>query len=114
MLLQPSVKYTSHIWLQIDGPTLRDMDMGVLSQMAPEATRAECKLLLRSTRDMETSANMLLQLSTTNEGLLHQLNMWFPGKFRAAVAEPLYAHDDTTVVQATHKVSSIPMNALTW
>ena len=82
--------------------------MEALSEMAPDATRAECKLLLRSTRDMETSAKSALQLSTTNEGLLQQLNMWFPGKFRAAVGEPLYAHDDTTVVQATHKVSSIP------
>ena len=41
------------IWLQIDGPTLQDMDMQDVSEVAPDATRAECKLLLRSARDMQ-------------------------------------------------------------
>jgi len=52
-----------------------------------------------------TTQISLLSLSTENEGLLQQLNTWFPGRFRAAVGTPLYAHDDTTVVQATHKTA---------
>ena len=41
------------IWLQIDGSTLRDMGMEDLSDIAPDATRVECKLLVRSIRDIE-------------------------------------------------------------
>ena len=39
-------------------------------------------------------------------GLLRQLNTWFPGEFRAIADAPLYARAETTVVQATYKVSS--------
>ena len=101
------MKYLESIWLQIDGATLRDMSMEEILQVSPRATRVECKLLLRIIRDMTTITQIsLLSLSTGNEGLLQQLNTWFPGRFRAAVGTPLYAHDDTTVVRATHKVSS--------
>ena len=79
-----------------------------MADIAPGATRAETKLLLRSIRDIQAATEVSLQqLSTENEGLLRQLNKWFPGKFRAAVAEPLYSHDDTTVVRSTHKVISV-------
>jgi len=40
-------------------------------------------------------------------GLLRQLNAWFPGEFRSIADPPLYARDDTTVVRATHKVSTM-------
>ena len=39
--------------------------------------------------------------------LLRQLNAWFPGEFRSIKDSPLYAREDTTVVQATHKVSEM-------
>ena len=81
--------------------------MGDIQEISPLACRIECKLLLCIIRDMTTTTQIsLLSLLTENEGLLKQLNTWFPGRFRAAVGTPLYAHDDTTVVRATHKVSS--------
>jgi len=90
----------------INGATLRDMNMVDIEEISPRASRVECKLLLRIIRDMTTTTQIsLLGLSTENEGLLEQLNTWFPGRFRAAVGTPLYAHDDTTVVQATHKTA---------
>ena len=77
-------------------------------EIAPDATRAETKLLLRSIRDMQAATEVSLQqLSTENEGLLRQLNKWFSGKFRTAIGTPLYAHEETTVVQSTHKVISV-------
>ena len=82
------------------------MSMEEIPQVAPGATRVEYKVLWRSIQDIEAATQISLQsLSTENEGLLRQLNNWFPGKFRAAVGTPLYAHDDTTVLRATHKVS---------
>ena len=76
-----------------------------LAEIAPDATRAETKLLLRSIRDIQVATEVSLQqLSTENEGLLRQLNKWFSGKFRTATGTPLYAHDETTVVRAAHKV----------
>ena len=61
--------------------------------------------LLRSIQDIRVATEVSLhKLPTENEGLLRQLNMWFPGRFRTATGTPLYAHDETTVVQATHKV----------
>lgn len=56
-----------------------------------------------------TLAHGLAPQNPSNTGLLRQLNVWFPGEFRAIVDPPLYARADTTVVQATHKVS---LNAL--
>ena len=93
--------------MQVDGAALRDLNMEDIAEIAPGATRAETKLLLRSIRDMQVATEVSLQqLSTENEGLLRQLNKWFPGKFRTAIGTPLYAHDETTVVRATHKVSA--------
>ena len=84
------------------------MSMEDVLELSPHATRAECKLLQRIIRDKRATQIYLQNLSTENEGLLRQLNTLFPGKFRAAVGAPLYMHDDTTVVQSTHKVSSVP------
>ena len=80
-----------------------------VQEYAPQCTRVECKLLLRRIQDITAVTEVSLQvplqnLSTDHDGLLRQLNMWFPGKFRAALGTPLYVHDDTTVVRATHKV----------
>ena len=96
------------IYLQIDGAALRDLKVEDIAEIAPRATRAESKLLLRVIQDIQVATEVSLhQLSTENEGLLRQLNKWFPGKFRTAIGTPLYAHDETTVVQATHKVISV-------
>ena len=48
-----------------------------------------------------------MQNPTNTGSLLSQLNVWFPGEFRSIVDPPLYAREDTTVVQATHKVSAM-------
>ena len=81
------------------------MNMEEILQISPSSTRAECKALLRSIANIEAATELSVQnLSTDHDGLLRQLNMWFPGKFRAALGTPLYVHDDTTVVRATHKV----------
>ena len=95
--------------MQIDGATLRGLKPEDIEDIAPGVTRVEKKLLLRSIQDMTAVAEVsLYDVSTDNEGLLRQLNTWFPGKFRAASGDPLYAHDETKVVLATHKVSSMP------
>ena len=47
-----------------------------------------------------------LQNPLGTAGLLRQLKTWFPGEFRAIADAPMYARGETTVVQATHKVSS--------
>ena len=76
-----------------------------LVDISPQSTRIERKLLLRYIQDIEAAAQVTLDsLSTEHEELRRQLNVWFPGKFRAASGTPLYTHDDTTVVRATHKV----------
>ena len=96
------------ICLQVDGATLLDLKMEDLAEIAPGATRAETKLLRRIIRDIQVATEVSLQqLSTENEGLLRQLNKWFPGKFRTAIGTPLYVHDETTVVRAAHKVISM-------
>ena len=96
------------ICVQVDGTALRDLKMEDIGEVAPDATRAESKLLLRSIRDIQVATEVSLQqLSTENEGLLRQLNKWFPGKFRTAIATPVYAHEETTVVRSTHKVISV-------
>ena len=46
-----------------------------------------------------------MQNPSNTSALLRQLNVWFPGEFRAIVDTPLYARGETTVVQATHRVS---------
>ena len=95
--------------MQIDGATLQGLKPEDISDIVPGATRVETKLLLRGIKDMTAVAEISLHnVSTDNEGLLRQLNTWFPGKFRAASGNPLYAHDETKVVLATHKVSSVP------
>ena len=79
-----------------------------IAEIALDATRAETRLLLRIIRDIKAATEVSLQqISTENEGLLRQLNKWFPGKFRTATGTPMYAHDDTTVVRAAHKVISV-------
>ena len=93
------------VCLQINGAVLRDLKIGDIAEIAPRATRVERKLLLRTIQDIQAATEVSLQkLSTENEGLLRQVNELFPGKFRTATGTPLYAHDDTTVVQAKHKV----------
>ena len=96
------------IGLQINGAVLRQLKMGDIAEIAPRATRVERKLLLRTIQDIRIATEVSLRkLSTENEGLLRQLNEWFPGNFRTATGTPLYAHEDTTVVQATHKVVAV-------
>ena len=96
------------ICLQINGAVLRDLKTQDILDIAPRATRVESKLLLRTVKDMQVATEVSLQkLSTENEGLLRQLNTWFAGNFRTATGTPLYAHDETTVVQAIHKVISV-------
>jgi len=90
----------------IDGADLRDMEMQDIAEIATRATSAERKLLLRIIHDIQVPLGASLQsLPQENEGLLRQLNAWFPGKFRAAIGTPLYGHDETTLVQATHKTA---------
>ena len=48
-----------------------------------------------------------MQNATNTGGLLRHLNVWFPGEFRSNKDPPLHARNDTTVVQATHKVSAM-------
>ena len=96
------------ICLQINGADLRDLNMKDIAAIAPRATRVERKLVLRTIQEIQVATEVSLRkLSTENEGLLRQLNELFPGKFRTATGTPLYAHGDTTVVQATHKVIAV-------
>ena len=53
------------------------------------------------------TSRFCMQNPSNTGGLLRHLNVWFPGEFRSNKDPPLHARNDTTVVQATHKVSSM-------
>ena len=110
---------------QITGDDLDDMSLEILRDTAPDRTRAECKLLLQTVSDIQTASQVCCcvfvcpvayraavtfkpdfasQNPSNARGLLRQLNVWFPGEFRAIADAPLYSRGETTVVQATHKV----------
>lgn len=115
---------------QISGADLQGMDLEELHEISPNRTRVERKLLLQMIEDIQAVAQVSLVLCwpycvldmgvrqrhthifahvqnpSNTSGLLRQLKEWFPGDFRAIVGT-LYVKDDTTVVQATHKVSPI-------
>ena len=102
------------------------MCMEQVREISPGHTRVEYKLLLRRIKDLQgvsqvfsrfclasyisiysVSSAFASQDPSNMRGLLRQLNTWFHGEFRSIAEPALYARDDTTVVQATHKVSAM-------
>ena len=114
---------------QIGGAGIQGINLQELGELAPESTRVERALLLRTIRDLDTATQVSHGLSlcmrrtamhpniivlphcitvqslSVKTDVLGQLNVWFPGKFRAITDPPIYDRADTTIVRATHKVS---------
>jgi len=87
--------------MNITGKDLQGMSLEDVQEISPNRTRAECKLLVRQIKQIQA----ISQNASNTGSLLRQLNAWFSGEFRSITDPPLYARDDTTVVQATHKAS---------